>query len=75
MSPLTLFGAGSVLLMLVFYALEERAPAFTLAFAFACLASSAYGWMARTWPFGVVEAVWAVVAWRRWRQRQRGVRS
>ena len=75
MSPLTLFGACAVLLMLVFYALEERAPAFTLAFALACLASSAYGWMAGTWPFGVVEAVWAVVAWRRWRQRWRGARG
>lgn len=71
MSPLTLFGAVAVLLMLLFYALEERAPAFTLAFALACLASSAYGWLAGTWPFGVVEAVWAIVAYRRWLRRRR----
>ncbi len=71
MSALTLFGAAAVTLMLVCYALEERAPAFTLAFALACLASSAYGWMAGTWPFGVVEGVWAIVALRRWDQRRR----
>jgi hypothetical protein len=70
-SALTLFGAAAVTLMLVCYALEERAPAFTLAFALACLASSAYGWMAGTWPFGVVEGVWAIVALRRWDQRRR----
>jgi len=25
-----------------------------------------YGWLAGTWPFGVVEGVWALVAFRRW---------
>jgi hypothetical protein len=25
-----------------------------------------YGWLAGTWPFGVVEGVWALVALRRW---------
>jgi hypothetical protein len=23
------------------------------------------------WPFGVVEAIWAIVAWRRWSKRTR----
>jgi len=52
--------------MLLFYALEERSPWWVLAFAPACAASSAYGWLAGTWPFGMVEGVWALVAFRRW---------
>lgn len=66
MSPLTIFGATAVTAMMICYWLEERGSIFTLAFGFACLASSAYGWLAGTWPFGIVEAVWAVVAFRRW---------
>jgi len=68
--PLTVFGAVSVSAMLVFYALESRSALFVLAFAAACLASSGYGFLQGAWPFGVVEAVWCVVALRRWRQRQ-----
>jgi hypothetical protein len=56
--PLTLFGALAVSAMLVFYALEARSTAFVLAFAGACLASSAYGFLQGAWPFGVVELVW-----------------
>lgn len=66
---LTLFGFASVSLMLMAYALEERAPAFVALFAIACGASSIYGFLAGTWPFGLVEAVWALVALRRWRSR------
>jgi hypothetical protein len=28
--------------------------------------SSAYGFLAGTWPFGVVEALWALIALRRY---------
>ena len=66
---LTLFGFASVSLMLIAYALEERAPAFVALFAVACGASSIYGFLAGTWPFGIVEAVWGLVALRRWRLR------
>jgi hypothetical protein len=72
MDGLTLFGVLAVSSMLLFYALEGRAAVFVLAFAGACAASSAYGFMAGAWPFGVVEAVWALVALRRWRLRVRG---
>lgn len=67
MDPLTLFGALAVTAMLIFYALEHRAPAFVLAFAGACLASSVYGFLQGAWPFGVVELVWSGVAVQRWR--------
>jgi hypothetical protein len=66
MDALTAFGAVAVTAMLVFYALEARSPAFVLAFAGACLASSTYGFLQGAWPFGVVELVWSGVAVRRW---------
>jgi hypothetical protein len=65
MSPLTLFGAIAVTVMLLAYALEHHAVAWVFVFALACAASSLYGWLAGTWPFGVVEGVWALVAARR----------
>jgi hypothetical protein len=39
MNALTAFGALAVTAMLIFYALEDRASIFVLAFAIACLAS------------------------------------
>ncbi len=69
MDQLTGFGLVAVTAMLVTYALEERSPWFILAFAFACLLGSAYGFLQGAWPFGVLEAVWAVVAADRWRRR------
>lgn len=52
--------------MLVCYALERRSPGFILAFAGACGLGSAYGFGQGAWPFGLVEAVWSIVAARRW---------
>ena len=66
MDRLTLFGFSSVTAMLVFYALEKRSPWFILAFAGSCVSSSVYGFLQGAWPFGLVEAVWSVVAVRRW---------
>jgi hypothetical protein len=68
---LTAFGLSSVTAMLVFYALEDRSPAFILAFAAACVLASVYGFLQGAWPFGVVEAIWAVIALERWRRRTR----
>jgi hypothetical protein len=64
---LTVFGASAVTFMMVMYALERRHRRFVLAFALGCVLSSAYGFLAGTWPFGVVEAVWAVIAIHRYR--------
>lgn len=66
MDYLTLFGASAVTVMLVSYALERRSAWWILIFAIACAASSLYGWFARTWPFGVIEGIWAMIALRRW---------
>jgi hypothetical protein len=51
------------------YALEDRSPWFILAFAVSCALGSVYGFLQGAWPFGVVEAIWAAVAARRWRIR------
>ena len=69
MDALTLFGVVAVTSMMLFYALEDRSAWFVLAFAGACVLASAYGFLQGAWPFGVVEAVWALVALKRWRVR------
>jgi hypothetical protein len=66
MDALTAFGLFAVTAMLVTYALEERSAWFVLAFAAACLLATIYGFLAGTWPFGVVEVMWSIVALRRW---------
>lgn len=65
MNAITLFGIGALGFMMVMYALERRHPGFVAAFALGCLLSSAYGFLSGAWPFGVVEAIWALVASRR----------
>lgn len=71
MDSLTLFGLFAVTAMLVFYALEDRSHWCILGFAVACALGSAYGFLQGAWPFGVVEAIWAGVAARRWRKKVR----
>jgi hypothetical protein len=66
LDSLTVFGLFAVTAMLVCYAFEERSRWFILAFAVSCGLGSAYGFLQGAWPFGVVEAIWAVVALRRW---------
>ena len=53
--------------MVLMYALERRGRGFVLAFACGCALSRVYGFLAGTWPFGVVEAIWAVIALKRYR--------
>jgi hypothetical protein len=65
---LTVFGALAVTFMMAMYAFEQRDRRFILAFACGCLLSSVYGFLAGTWPFGVVEIIWAAVALRRYRR-------
>jgi hypothetical protein len=68
MDALTAFGLFSVTAMLLCYALENRSSWFILAFAASCALGSLYGFLQGAWPFGVVEAVWAIVAVRRWQK-------
>jgi hypothetical protein len=71
MDPLTLFGLSAVTAMLVCYALEDRSRWFIPGFAGACALGSTYCFLQGAWPFGMVEAIWALVALRRWSVRPR----
>jgi hypothetical protein len=69
MDGLTAFGLAAVIAMLTTYALEDRSRWFVLAFAFSCVMGSAYGFLQGAWPFGLCEAIWSLVALRRWMRR------
>jgi hypothetical protein len=70
-TALAAFGLFAVSAMLVCYALENRSPWFILAFAGACALGSIYGFLQGAWPFGIVEAIWSLVAVRRWHRASR----
>lgn len=59
---ITVYGVCVLTFMMVMYTLERRHRLFILAFAVGCLLSSLYGFLSGSWPFGVVEAIWCVVA-------------
>jgi hypothetical protein len=64
---ITLYGVVAVSFMMIMYAAEHRGRLFIAAFALGCVLSSVYGFLSGAWPFGVVEAIWSIVAWRRFR--------
>lgn len=72
MSGLSIFGLFAVTAMVLCYAMERRSPWFVLGFAAACILGSIYGFLQGAWPFGLVEAVWAVIATQRWRAARKG---
>jgi hypothetical protein len=72
MSWVTLYGVAALTFMMVMYWLEHRGPVFILGFALGCLLSSVYGFLAGAWPFGVLEAVWCLIAVRRYAARLPG---
>jgi hypothetical protein len=63
---LEIFGICAVSAMVLMYALEDRSSFFVLGFAVACAAASLYAVLIQSWPFAAVEAVWSVIAVRRW---------
>lgn len=71
MRAVTVYGVVVLTFMMAMYALEGRDRRFILAFAVGCAMSSSYGFLAGTWPFGVVEAVWALIALDRYRRSSR----
>jgi hypothetical protein len=72
MDALTWFGLFAVSAMLVCYAFEQRSPWWVLGFAGACVLGSTYGFLQGAWPFGGVEAIWSLIALRRWWGLRRG---
>jgi hypothetical protein len=70
---LTSYGVLALTFMMAMYALERRHQRFVLAFALGCALASSYGFLSGAWPFGVVEAIWALVALRRYQRDDRRV--
>ena len=65
MNTVTIYGVLALSFMMLMYALESRGRRFVILFALGCVLSSAYGFASGAWPFGVVEAIWSVIAIRR----------
>jgi len=65
---MNVLGAVAVSAMVHAYALEARHRAFVGVFAVACAASSVYGFLIGSLPFGLAEAVWTAAALRRLRR-------
>lgn len=66
MSAITIYGIVVLTFMMVMYALEGRDRRFILAFALGCALSSSYGFASGAWPFGLIEAIWCVIALQRY---------
>jgi hypothetical protein len=62
----TIYGVCALTFMMAMYALEDRGRRFIAAFAAGCVLSSTYGFLSGAWPFGAVEAIWSIVAVRRY---------
>ncbi len=59
------FGMLAVSAMAFCYALEERGAVYSWGFGAACLASSGYAVVIGSWPFAVIEVLWAGLAFRK----------
>ena len=65
MNAVTIYGVIALTFMMLMYALESRGRRFVALFTLGCVLSSIYGFASGAWPFGVVEAVWSLIAVRR----------
>ena len=63
-----IFGFLAAGAMVLCYALEARSHGYVLAFAAACAAAALYAMLIGSRPFAALEALWSVVAARRWWQ-------
>lgn len=70
-STVNIFGSVVLLFMMIFYILESKSDSYTLAFGVACLGSSLYGWLAGTWPFGIIELAWGIFAFNKWNRTRK----
>jgi hypothetical protein len=68
---LTVFGSIAVAMMMLSYWLEPRSKWFILLFAVGCAATAAYSGLVRAYPITVIEALWALIAVRRFSLRHR----
>jgi hypothetical protein len=61
--------------MVVCYALEKRSHWFILAFVGAAALGAIYEFIQAAWPFGMIDAIFAVVALQRWQALKESGRS
>jgi hypothetical protein len=67
---ITIYGVVALTFMMLMYSLEGRGALFIVGFSLGCLLSSVYGFLSGAWPFGVIEAIWSVIALRRFVRTQ-----
>ena len=65
------FGFIAVTSMVITYALEHRSHFYILAFAISCVGGSLYAILIHSWPFAIVEGIWAIIATNRWLHARR----
>ena len=70
-SPVSVFGSAAVTTMMVAYWLESRSKWYVLVFAAGSAATSVYSGMLEAYPITAIEAIWALVALRRFLGRWR----
>ena len=63
---ITIYGIVALSFMMLMYAFEGRGRVFIALFALGCILSSFYGFISGAWPFGAVEAIWSLIAVRRY---------
>jgi len=66
---LTAFGIASATVMIASYRLENRGPAWVMVFAVGCASTALYAVLTRSWIFAALEAIWSVIALRRFTSR------
>lgn len=72
---LEVFGTAAAALLVVTYALEARSAWYVLGFAAACIGVASYAVATDAWLFAALEALWALIALRRWRLRLAAARG
>lgn len=66
---ITLFGSVAVSVMMLSYWQEHRSKWFVLLFAAGCAATSVYSGLVHAYPITVIEALWSLIALRRFLRR------
>jgi len=59
-------GIVAITIMVGSYALEARGRIFIASFALGCVLAATYALLIQSYPFLIAEALWAVIAARRW---------
>jgi hypothetical protein len=65
MNAMTVYGIVVLVFMMAMYSLEGHHRRYVAMFALGCALSSSYGFASGAWPFGAVEAIWSLIALRR----------